>query len=154
MPDEKYCKDTWCSFIKEKINHGEIVTLEITTDSMMPLIRPMDKVTVKGCSARDVRPGDIILFNTDSQLYIHRLLMKKQKDDEMLLITKGDKAFTLDQPITSGEFLGKVINLERNSKIFDLKRQPWATINKFLYYFSSLQVKFLSIARILKHCFA
>lgn len=149
MLDIKYCSDVWCSLIEEKIDLGETVILEIATDSMMPLIRPTDKVTIKGCSAGDIRRGDIILFNRNNQLYIHRLLIKKQD----VFITKGDKVLTLDQPVKLNHFMGRVIKIERHSKILDLEKQPWVIINKFLYYLSKLQVKSLSIARALKHYF-
>ncbi|MCK5505663.1 MAG: S24/S26 family peptidase [Thermodesulfovibrionia bacterium] len=64
----------WFHFIKEKILREDEVSLQVSTDSMRPFISPLDRVVIKGCRVDDLEPGDIVLFEKNSALHVHRFL--------------------------------------------------------------------------------
>ena len=143
----------WCDFIKEEIARGKEVTLQIATGSMRPLIRPKDSVIVKGGKVSGLQSGDIILFERNTRLYVHRLLIKQYHNGEVILLSKGDNTLVMDKSISAEQFLGKVVKVKRNQKVINLAKPPWSIINRFLYIFARLQIKALGIYRGWKGCF-
>jgi len=91
--------------------------------SMFPLLRPDDKGVVRKCRHDEVKPGDIIVFYQNNSLVAHRLI--RRKGDQ--LIAKGDKNSYTDAPVDSNRLVGKLIQYERNGRIYNVENARWRT---------------------------
>ena len=70
---EHYCLD----FIEKEILDEKELSFSVATDSMTPLINPLDRVVVESCPAEDLVPGEIVLFRRGSTLCVHRYIQKQ-----------------------------------------------------------------------------
>ncbi len=69
---------------------GRNPTVEIRGNSMLPLLRDGQSVTVDTSMARGVRAGDIILFLNADRLVAHRVLAVRSAGGGRRYIEKGD----------------------------------------------------------------
>lgn len=69
---------------------------------------------VKLCPVQDIRTGDAVVFKKDNQYICHRLHKKIKSGFKLLLKTKGDTAFSFDQPAEAEQLIGKVVVLKNN----------------------------------------
>ena len=123
--------------LKEGITSGKEIRLKVITNSMQPLINPGEKVVAKRGPAEEFQCGNIILFEKGGILCIHRLLAKKRGGT--LYITKGDKGNFWDEPLSVEQILGKVVTIEKGSRIMDLEKRSWRIINWLLALFSLIE---------------
>jgi hypothetical protein len=63
--------------------------------------------------------GDVILFWRDRGFCAHRVVSRSGES----LITAGDSILTADSPVTSKEFLGIVVTLNRDGKVIPVERR-------------------------------
>ncbi len=87
-------------FIEKKI----IIETTGMSSSMMPLIRPGEKVTVAFCQHCLLRSGDVVVFKSGDKLIAHRLVFKKN----FVAVTKGDNNPDCDPPISVFDIVGVV----------------------------------------------
>ena len=82
----------------------------IATGSMEPELEVGDVVIISEPAADDLQTGDIIAFEKDGALVIHRLAEIYEEDGETVYITKGDANNANDAgSITAGDIAGKVV---------------------------------------------
>ena len=136
-----FCAD----FIKDRIRFGDEMSLQVATDSMLPIINPMDRVGVKTCGASDVKPGDIVLFERGSSLIVHRLLCKKKLDDKLFLVPKADRVCEKEEPFSGDQLLGRVVRIQKKSITLNLESWHGKAINSSFYYYSLLKMKAYSL---------
>ncbi|MDI6723987.1 MAG: signal peptidase I [Methanobacterium sp.] len=86
--------------------------------SMFPLIKNGDLVTIKPVNPYDLSTGDIIFFEKNDSLILHRII--KEEKFKGKFITKGDNMPIRDPAVNSNEILGKLTSIERNGKIINL----------------------------------
>ena len=75
----------------------------VTTGSMQNAININDIIVVK--KTQNIEKGDIIAFEEDESLIVHRIIKKTQEE----IITKGDANNQEDEPIMYEQIIGKVI---------------------------------------------
>lgn len=80
-------------------------------NSMYPTIRDGEILHVQPTSTRELRPGDIVLFNDGQHFRAHRLV----RVDEDMFVTRGDSALDADDAIHASQIIGKVIAKENSS---------------------------------------
>lgn len=98
------------------------VRLRVTGTSMLPLVRPLDILHVRGCAVEDIRLSDVVLFARQGRLFAHRVVAKP---DANRLLTQGD---TIDKPdplVDRDEVVGRVERVERRGR--DVSAAP--TVN-------------------------
>ncbi len=79
----------------------------VTSDSMEPVLHRGDMVVIR--KSDDYTPGDVVVFEVDYQLYIHRILARNPQDG-LQYRTKGDGSAAVDQWIVrKGDIRGKVV---------------------------------------------
>lgn len=82
----------------------------IATGSMEPELEIGDVVIISEPAADDLQIGDIIAFEKDGALVIHRLAEINEEDGETVYITKGDANNANDAgSITAEDIAGKVV---------------------------------------------
>jgi Peptidase S24-like len=88
--------------------------IEATGGSMLPLIRPGDRLLVRfGESA--VRRGEVIVFRHDGMIVAHRVVGSRQRDNEHVLIAKGDNEPRATEDVRPADLLGIVRAVDRGS---------------------------------------
>lgn len=128
MLEEKY-KDIITHLISEALNSGKVFQFTVSTLSMLPLIKPGDKIMVRKGPLDALECGDIVVFEKYGELCTHRLLYKKTSDSKIELITKGDNSLVIDLPVSKEELLGKVTGIKRGNKFIDLEGKFWKVVN-------------------------
>jgi signal peptidase I len=93
---------------------------KIVSDSMIPVIKPGDVITVT-VGEKNLRRFDIIVFYHDESLTCHVLWQRNQVIKPILMRTKNMKN-EMDLPVSENDYLGKVtshqLNLFQKLKLF------------------------------------
>ena len=106
------------------------IWLAVRGDSMVPLIRDGDKVLVV-LEKKDIRRGEIVVYQRDGELIFHRLLAVYTKDDgNYQLLTKGDNRLTPDPLVNFNELTGRAISIRRGEQQLRLDRSVWQGLNR------------------------
>jgi signal peptidase I len=98
----------------EVVRRFGTLRLRVVGSSMLPAIRPNDVLLVRHCRFDDAGPGDVILFVRERRLFAHRVI---GLDRAANLVTQGDSVAQPDPCITTGELLGKVIQVTRGDML-------------------------------------
>ncbi len=85
--------------------------------SMKPLILPNDYLYLKKVKYKAIRINDILLVKKTGEYISHRVIYKSAR----FLVTKGDNSLNSDDRILPKQVMAKVIKIERDDKIFNLK---------------------------------
>jgi hypothetical protein len=96
--------------------HGT-VRLKAWGASMLPSVWPGDLLTIQS-AAHEVFPGDIVLVLRDNSFVIHRLVERRQCQDCLSWITKGDAMPQDDPPVAASQLLGRVVGISRANRSF------------------------------------
>ena len=126
---------------------GQRLKLEVISRSMLPVLRPGDKIVVQNTGAESLEIGDLATVLRQGEFITHRLVGLGSKD----CYTKGDNARYLDSPVKLESILGKVIAIEREDKIIDLQSAGWKFANRILgryHAFSGSMFRLLRQVRI------
>jgi Peptidase S24-like len=107
------------NLVAEVLRTSGKVTLAARGHSMLPTLWPGDLLTVETTTFEQVCPGDIVLYQRSERFFIHRVLRKlfATGSDRPSLVTRGDSMSGLDSPVLPEELLGKVVSVERASKL-------------------------------------
>jgi len=91
------------------IYHGHSIMV-VTSESMLPTLKPHDLIAVKKTTIDNVQTGDIIAFDShleDLGIIAHRVVEILQEDDMPSIITQGDN---IDEPdswkVRDEDFIG------------------------------------------------
>jgi Peptidase S24-like len=111
--------------IAERIRANGSVCFRAFGGSMFPWMRAGDILFARRCEIEHAREGEVVLFERDGRLFVHRVLRRATGNSQgisgSLLITKGDALDGCDPPVSSTEFLGRVIRLNRKRRHIDLE---------------------------------
>jgi hypothetical protein len=83
---------------------------------MLPSVWPGDLLTIQSVSYDEVAPGDIVLTLRDNRFFVHRLVERRQVQDRLLWITRGDAMPDCDPPGAASELLGRVTGIRRGNR--------------------------------------
>lgn len=105
--------------LKNELSVGTTISIKLGGYSMWPIIKPNTNAIIKKINISNLKKGDVIVFSAQNKLIAHRIIQLSNNS----LITKGDNEFNNDGKLKSENYYGKIISLERNSKItyFDSK---------------------------------
>jgi hypothetical protein len=117
---------------------------------MEPIICPQDRVIVRASRLENLKPGDIVLFERDSTLHVHRFLKKCFYDKECFLLSKADTSLLADEPVPEAQLLGKVIRIVKKARIIDLENLQGRVMNRLLHLFLLLKMRSYVLASRLK----
>jgi signal peptidase len=87
--------------------------LQVTGSSMLPSLWPGDVLTLESISAQPLLPGEIVLFQREDQLVIHRVSRLLSSMGHTEAVTRGDCIADEDAPIAASDVLGRVIEVYR-----------------------------------------
>ena len=113
--------------------------LQVTGTSMLPTLWPGDILTLQSIASDPPRHGEIIFFQREpeGQFVIHRVV----ETEPGLLITRGDSLADQDAPVSLGEVLGRVVEVQRGGK----RRPPALSLARriaaFVFAYSDIAVR-------------
>ena len=129
-------------FIKVLRSAGE-ARLAVAGASMLPSIWPADILEIHRVAAADISVGDIVLFNRQNRLVVHRVQRVKREQNEVVLITRGDRSATADSPVSANELLGRVRAIRRGHRNIIPRRTRWTQIASWVLRRSELCTRVL-----------
>ena len=88
------------------------VRLRVFGTSMVPSILPGDLISVQRAELSEISSGEIVLYSRDGRLFAHRVVARAGSHDDPRLITRGDRLFHSDPPVSSLEMLGRVTSIQ------------------------------------------
>ena len=107
---------------------------------MFPWICEKDVVFLRRVRVADVVPGDVVVFERNGALCMHRVLSADSGAAEagahVALITKGDATADLDGPVSTDEFRGKVEFVYRRNREIGIDRGWRKLFGNFLAFVS------------------
>jgi len=91
--------------------------LETSGFSMWPFLRLVDRIIVEDVSAKELNPGDIIVYKVDAQPVCHRLVAKRKSAGKYLLFTRGDYVPSWKtERVIEEQLSGRVCGIVRSSQ--------------------------------------
>lgn len=108
------------AWIAETLHSRGRISLRVHGTSMLPWMRPGDIALVRRISAEHARCGDIVMFRRENQLFVHRVVEKRNSLNAAKLFSKGDAHPSADGAVEEQELLGRVVRIYRNCRRIDL----------------------------------
>jgi len=84
-------------WIDHLLSEGKTVQVPVYGMSMFPVLLPGDKVQVHRIPFEELKPGQVLVFESNGQWVAHRLISKDNHNRQ--LITKGDGLKWLDNNV-------------------------------------------------------
>jgi signal peptidase I len=141
--------------IAAKIRASGSACFRVLGASMFPWIRSGDFVFVRRSDFSRASVGQVILYERDQRLFVHRVIRSLQNESAgrsgSCLITKGDALDGKDAPVSEAEFLGRVTRVHRGKRHIDLDFLGRILLGHFLAFVSPVSFLLYRPLRIFKH---
>jgi signal peptidase I len=105
---------------EEILRAGHTLRMAAEGISMFPWIRHGDIVTIRPTRASEIMVGDVVVRRAGQKLVAHRLIARKWSGGLPVLVVKGDFVSTPDRLMLPCQLLGRVVSIERRSRIIRL----------------------------------
>ncbi len=109
------------------------LSLVVNGESMLPTLRPGDRILIEPLAEKDARRGEVIAVRRDNICITHRLIGRDRRG----WYTQGDHARGVDPPFEWRAVLGKVKYVQRGDQGFELAYTRWgawkSSWNWFVY---------------------
>ena len=115
---------------------GHSVELSAFGQSMIPFLRPGQKVKLTPVDISFIVKGDLVAFQKHDYLVIHRVHDILQSNETLLLITKGDSNLNPDEPVGKDIYLAKVSMIYRGKNWRELF--PTSVHSRLVLFFGKL----------------
>jgi signal peptidase I len=126
--------------IPAKVRASGSAYFRVLGASMFPWLRSGDFVFVRRSPFESASRGQVILYERNQRLFVHRVLGRSASESAglsgPLLITKGDALDSKDPPVSEAEFLGRVIRIHRGQRHIDLESLGRILLGRFLAFLS------------------
>lgn len=118
--------------IKETLKKGNEFVLESTYgNSMWPLISRNDKIYIVYKDYRDLKKGDIILFNKGDSFFLHRIIFFK----DGVIYTRGDNNYKNNFEKLSENYYIGFLNKVKKKRLGVLINNNYFFVFKLFSYF-------------------
>jgi hypothetical protein len=125
-----------CELAAEVLRRSGQLRFRATGASMLPSVWPGDILLVHRDEPRNAHPGDIILFAREGRLFAHRVTEVRSPksgvrgseiripnpesrlqnpESPIEFVTRGDALSANDPPVSSQEFLGRIVAVEHGT---------------------------------------
>lgn len=99
--------------VKDLLRQGHSVELKAYGRSMIPFLHPGQKIKLQATDLDQIVPGDLVAFQQQDYLVVHRVHAVIFKNGSIQLLTKGDSNLNADVPVSSENYLAKVSGVFR-----------------------------------------
>lgn len=101
--------------VKDLLRQGHTVELSAYGRSMIPYLRPGQKVQLAPVDMTQIVRGDLVAFHKADYLVVHRVHAVLSEKGTIHLLTKGDSNLNFDALVDEQNYLAKVIAVQRRS---------------------------------------
>ena len=133
---------------KDIFRKGKSIRFQAKGWSMRPFIRDGDFIVVSPIENSSIKTGDVVFcITTENKVIVHRVIKKykKDKDNRITMLIKGDATFSSPEKVEMQDVLGKVVAVERNgqkkrldTKFYQIKGLLFAGISPFSQWIYSI----------------
>jgi signal peptidase I len=102
--------------------------LAVSGGSMLPALWPGDILEIHHAASEDISQGDIVVFVRENRLLVHRVLRVNSGQDEVTVITRGDRSARVDAPVPANELLGRVQTIQRGQRNITPRMSLWTKL--------------------------
>ena len=106
-----------CELASEVLCLSGHLRLQVNGWSMLPSVQPGDTLMIERANLSEVSTGDIVLFGRDQRLFAHRVVAKRSRAANAVIITRGDAMPHSDLPVIDTQLLGRVSYIVRNGRL-------------------------------------
>jgi signal peptidase I len=119
--------------------HAAAHCVRIHGNSMVPLLCAGDEVLVER-PPRRWRAGDLVVFERDGQLVVHRLLRMviQAGSVEQACVTQGDNARIADAPVVETQVAGRAVAVRRGTALTAFDTPGWRLLGSVLVLLAQL----------------
>ncbi|MDH3598188.1 MAG: signal peptidase I [Candidatus Tectomicrobia bacterium] len=114
------------------LRRGMRVRFAAKGQSMQPVIRDGEVITVTPVAVAEVKQRDILLYRTARGLIAHRVVGIERHPGRAAAFTlRGDAANVCDAPVQAEQILGKVVSVQRGARQMGMAgwhAAPWRKI--------------------------
>jgi signal peptidase len=101
---------------KEIIAQGRSVQIIASGYSMFPFLRKGDLLTVEPVSMDKIKPGDVVVFESEEKWIAHRVIRILNHKNEIQFLLRGDTNFQFDEEINQKNYIGQIKYFRRKNK--------------------------------------
>jgi hypothetical protein len=114
-------------------------TLNVQGNSMLPLIKPGERVTLKLTNPHRLRRGDLFAFAMGENITVHRFVKKRKCGDVWWFCEEGDNVADW-RWVPEVKVLGIVQAVQGAEQDLDMKSWPWIYMNPIVGFLISASV--------------
>jgi len=129
------------SLLRRSLERGETPRLEISSNSMSPLLRLGDKILLETITPEQLKSGDIITLVWPDSLVTHRYWAKEGEPPVQRLLTRGDRPLVFDKPWPADALIGRVNGRSRNGRLLPLTHGAGLRLNHHLAWLANLEFR-------------
>src|SRR5580700_5520094 len=96
---------TACRLAAESVRMCGAIRLPAMGTSMVPAIHPGDVLSIQPVDPKEVSVGDIVVYEREGVLIVHRVVGIFAAPSAPYLVTRGDRSLRDDAPILPNELL-------------------------------------------------
>lgn len=116
---------------------GQTIRFRAAGSSMLPNVRPNDVLICDPPTERNVRTGDIVLYEAARRLYAHRVsAIRQDASGSRVFTVRADASDAPDPPVGWHQILAKVVAVERAGRRVSVGTR-WAHVRQWLLLHSS-----------------
>ena len=130
--EEFFRKHDYYKIIILLLKKGEPVEIRLTGHCMKPFLHEGDLITVQPLRAEELSCGDVAVYHVNGRLKAHRFLRFVTVDEIRHIITKSDRRYGYDPPVSLSAFLGVITHVKKGDRVIDYETNQWKRINVLL----------------------
>lgn len=130
--------------VRNRLATGTYAKITIVSNSMAPILQRGDSVKIKSVPIAELRPGDIVVVETDDGLLTHRYHSIRSRQ----LLLCGDFSKSYDPLYSCDQLIGVVITKQdlRTSRSFSFTSFRGRLLNRILLRLSKLRQQYYLIS--------
>lgn len=117
------------------------VAFRVRGNSMLPLVRPGDKVTLRLVDPHELKRGDLLAFSKGDNLTVHRFVKKRKDGEGWWFCQVGDNAAEWGW-VPQGKVMGGVRSFQGPRGSLAMGTRPWIAVNTVLGLMLSFSITF------------
>lgn len=102
--------------LRQGLHQGQKPQLEVTSNSMAPLLRRGDTVILEAAAPEQLSRGDVITLASSTAVMTHRFWGLQTTASSLQLLTRGDRPLSFDQPWPPEALIGRMAERSRGTR--------------------------------------
>jgi signal peptidase I len=119
--------------LRDSLRQGQSPRLTVSSNSMAPLLRQGDQITLEAVAPDKLVIGDIITVGSMSEVMTHRFWGMTDESGQRCLLTRGDRPLVFDKPWPVEALIGRVNGRFQRNHHLNLVTGPGRWLNRRLH---------------------